>query len=59
MNNKKYILIDCYIDLFDSAYEYCKLLQKNGDYYHINLTTNDNQFDVESVTKEKFEEVTK
>jgi len=33
MKDRKYILIDCYVDIYHIAYEYCKLLQKNGDYY--------------------------
>jgi hypothetical protein len=53
---RKYILIDCYVDIYHIAYEYCKLLQKNGDYYSVNLTLNKEQFDVKSVTKEEFEE---
>jgi hypothetical protein len=56
---KKYILIDCQIDLYELAYEYCKLLQKNGDYYHVNMTMNEKQFDVKSVSKEEFEEAIK
>jgi hypothetical protein len=56
---RKYILIDCQIDLYDLAYEYCKLLQRNGDYYSVNMTLNENQFDVKSVTKEEFEEAIK
>lgn len=59
MNDKKYILIDCFIDLYDLAYEYCKLLKKNGDYYSVNMTTNKNQFEVKSVTKQEFEEAIK
>ena len=57
--NKKYILIDCQIDLYDLAYEYCKLLEKNGDLYSVNMTLNENQFDVKSVTKEQFNETIK
>jgi hypothetical protein len=56
---RKYILIDCQVDLYDLAYEYCKLLQKNGDYYSVNMTLNKDQFDVKSVTKEEFEEAIK
>jgi hypothetical protein len=56
---RKYILIDCQIDLYDLAYEYCKLLQRNGDFYSVNMTLNENQFDVKSVTKEEFEEAIK
>ena len=59
MKEKRYILIDCQIDLYDLAYEYCKLLQKNGDYYSINFTLKENQFDVKSVTKEQFNETIK
>jgi hypothetical protein len=50
---RKYILIDCQVDLYELAYEYCKLLQKNGDYYQVNMTTNEKQFDVKSVSKEE------
>ena len=56
---RKYILIDCQVDLYHLAYEYCKLLQKNGDYYSVNMTLNKDQFDVKSVTKEEFEEAIK
>ena len=56
---RKYILIDCQVDLYELAYEYCKLLQKNGDYYQVNMTTNEKQFDVKSVSKKEFEEAIK
>jgi hypothetical protein len=56
---KKYILIDCWVNIYDIAYEYCKILQKNGDYYSVNLTLNKDQFDVKSVTKEQFNETIK
>lgn len=56
---RKYILIDCYHGLYHIANEFCKLLKKNGDYYSVNITTNEEQFDVKSVTKEEFEEAIK
>jgi hypothetical protein len=56
---RKYILIDCYHAYYDLAYEYCKILKKNDDYFSVNITTNEKQFDVKSVTKEEFEEATK
>jgi hypothetical protein len=59
MKDRKYILIDCWVNIYDIAYEYCKLLKKNGDYYSVNLTLNKDQFDVKSVTKKEFEEAIK
>lgn len=56
---RKYILIDCHHDYYELAYEYCKFLKKNDDYFLLNVTLNEKQFDVKSVTKEQFEEATK
>jgi len=52
-------LIDCYHAYYDLAEEYCKILKKNDDYFSVNITTNERQFDVKSVTKEEFEEAIK
>jgi hypothetical protein len=56
---RKYILIDCSKDCYMLAYEYCRALLDNGDYYEVNITANEKQFDVKSVTKKEFEEATK
>ena len=58
-NKRRYILIDCYHAYYDLAEEYCKILKKNDDYFSVNITTNERQFDVKSVTKEQFEEAIK
>ena len=59
MKNRKYILIDCSVDCYMLAYEYCRALLNNDDYYQVNMTANEKQFDVKSVTKEEFEEAIK
>jgi hypothetical protein len=56
---RKYILIDCYHAYYELAEEYCKNLKRNGHYFSVNITTNERQFDVKSVTKEEFEEAIK
>jgi hypothetical protein len=56
---RKYILIDCYHAYYEVGYEYCKILKKYGHYFSLNITTNEKQFDVKSVTKEEFEEAIK
>ena len=52
-------MIDCYHAYYELAEEYCKNLKRNGDYFSVNITTNERQFDVKSVTKEEFEEAIK
>jgi len=59
MKDRKYILIDCDFALYHIANEFCLFLKKNGDYFSVNITFNQNQFDVKSVTKEEFEEAIK
>jgi hypothetical protein len=54
MKEPKYILINCDFALYHIAREFCSFLKKNGDYFSVNITFNQNQFDVKSVTKEEF-----
>ena len=55
----KYILIDCHVELYELAYELCKILKKYGYWFSVNLTTNENQFDVKSVSENEFNETFK
>ena len=54
---RKYFLIECGIDVNnDIVFAICDKLKEQGDYFNVNWTTNENQFDVKRVTKEQFEQ---
>ena len=56
---KKYFLIECGINIDnDIVFDICDKLKEQGDYFNVNWTTNEKQFDVKRVTKEQFEQET-
>ena len=56
---KKYFLIECGINIDnDIVFDICDKLKEQGDYFNVNWTTHENQFDVKRVTKEQFEQET-
>jgi len=54
----QYYLIDCSIDSYDVVLELCRILKKNGHFFSVNMTKNNNHLNVNRVTKEEFNEQT-
>lgn len=54
---RKYFLIECGLNIDnDMVFDICDKLKEQGDYFNVNWTINENQFDVKRVTKEQFEQ---